>query len=154
MNLLVSRLLLIVTILMGPLFIRMHYLSIGYIVGTITNILLNIFLKWVFLQPRPSADMEYFNTSLKLHKNDPIFIMSHCGMPSGHAQLAGFALTYIILSTHSWWIWAFVTIFTMGVCIQRVVTNAHTILQVLVGLCIGMAMGVVFYNIMVRFLKL
>jgi membrane-associated phospholipid phosphatase len=154
MNLLIGRLLLLITFLMGPIFIRQYYLSVGYICGIIVTVLLNVFLKWVFLLPRPSADLEQFKTSLKLHKNDPSFIMVHCGMPSGHAQLAGFALTYIILATHSWWIWSFVTLFTIGVCIQRVMTNAHTVLQVLVGLCVGMAIGVATYNVMVRFLKL
>ncbi len=154
MNLNIGCLLLLVTLFMGPLFIRKHYLSIGYILGYFMTILINLFLKWVFLQPRPLADLEQFKTSLKLHKNDPIFVMNHCGMPSGHAQLAGFALSYIILATHSWLIWAFVTLFTIGVCIQRVATRVHTVLQVLVGICIGMAIGILCYMVITRFLKL
>lgn len=147
-------LLLLLILLIGPIFIRRPYLSIGFAGGYILTALLNIFLKWIIQQPRPYIDLEYFKTVLKNNKNNPFFIARHCGMPSGHAQLSGFALIYIVLSTHSWWIWGIMTLTTIGICIQRVATKAHTILQVLVGLFIGMGCGMAAYNVMVRFLKL
>lgn len=126
----------------------------GYVCGLAINIVLNIFFKWLFCQPRPNADITWFKTAINIHKNNVMFISTHCGMPSGHAQMSGFALSYIILSTHSWWLWGIITLLVIGICVQRIVTKAHTPLQVLVGLSIGMILGVVAYSVMVRFLKL
>lgn len=150
----VDILLLLIVLVIGPLFIKRTYLSVGFVVGYICTALLNIFLKWMIQQPRPNVDLEYFKVLLNTHKNNPFFIAKYCGMPSGHAQLAGFSLVYVVLSTHSWWIWVIMTLATIGICIQRVVTQAHTLLQVLVGLLIGMGCGLAAYNVMVRFLKL
>jgi membrane-associated phospholipid phosphatase len=153
-NYIVDKLLLLLMFLSGPFLIKRPYLSIGFVFGYLCNIVFNLFLKWVFKQPRPNTDLEFFKTGLKIYKNDPVFISRYCGMPSGHAQLAGFALVYVILSTHSWWIWSFMIMLTVITCIQRVATNVHTTLQVLVGLVIGMITGLLAYNMMVRFLKL
>ncbi len=148
-----SVLLLLIIFLSGPLLIKRPYLSLGFVLGYFCNVVINLFLKWVFKQPRPNADLEFFKTSLKIYKNNPFFISQYCGMPSGHAQLAGFAMIYVILSTHSWWIWSFMIILTLITCIQRVVNNVHTILQVLVGLFIGMITGLLAYIVITRFLK-
>jgi membrane-associated phospholipid phosphatase len=147
-------LLIVLLFLSGPLFIRKPYLTIGFIVGMFFTEFFNVFLKWVFKQPRPNTDLEFFKTSLKIKKNDPFFISRYCGMPSGHAQLAGFALVYIFLSTHSWWIWSLMAGLTAATCIQRVATQAHSVLQVLIGLFIGMVSGLFAYKVMVLFLKL
>jgi membrane-associated phospholipid phosphatase len=150
----ISQFLLLLIFLSGPLLIRRPYLSIGFMLGYLCNVVLNLFLKWIFKQPRPNADLEFFKTSLKIHKNNPFFISHNCGMPSGHAQLAGFAMIYVILSTHSWWIWSFMIILTAVTCVQRVITQLHSVLQVLVGLVIGMITGLLGYIVITRFLKL
>jgi membrane-associated phospholipid phosphatase len=62
-------------------------------------------------------------------------------------------LVYVILSTHSWRVWTFMTLLTLVTCVQRIVTQAHTLLQVLVGLLIGMVWGWICYATMMRFLK-
>ena len=156
MNSILDFLLLVAVFLSGPLFIRKFYSLAGFFVGYVFNVLLNIFLKWVFLQPRPNSDLEFFKTSLKIssNRNNPYFISKHCGMPSGHAQTAGFSLVYVILSTHSWWIWSFMILLTIITCVQRIMTNMHSLLQVLVGLFIGMTMGLLFYILITRVLKL
>lgn len=157
MNVLISRLLLVVIVLTGPLFLvpRHVYHLVGFFVGCVTCTLLNLFLKWGCLQPRPNTDLEFFklNMSREKNRNNPFFIANYCGMPSGHAQLAGFAMVYVILSTHSWKIWTFMTVLTIAICVQRIVTEAHTLLQVLVGLLVGMIWGWICYTTMMRFLK-
>jgi len=141
-------------LIVGLFFINRFYLGVGYVAGFAVNIALNIFLKWIFCQPRPNADLAWFKTALNIHKNNISFITRHCGMPSGHAQMAGFALSYIILSTHYWWMWAIITTLAIGICMQRIITNVHSPLQILIGLCLGMILGVLCYSLMVRFLKL
>jgi membrane-associated phospholipid phosphatase len=141
-------------LLIGGFFINRCYLGAGYFLGFVINIILNVFLKWVFCQPRPNTDISWFKTALSINKNNAIFIATHCGMPSGHAQMSGFALSYIILSTHAWWMWAFITLLTIAICLQRIITNVHTPLQILVGLFVGMTFGWLCYIVMVRFLKL
>jgi membrane-associated phospholipid phosphatase len=157
MNLFVSRLLLVVIFFTGSLFLlsRHMYHLVGFLLGYVGCFLINLFLKWMFLQPRPSTDLAFFKVSVSREKNrnNPIWIMNYCAMPSGHAQFAGFALVYVILSTHSWRVWTFMTLLTLVTCVQRIVTQAHTLLQVLVGLLIGMVWGWICYATMMRFLK-
>ena len=73
-----------------------------YIIGIFMNILLNLVLKGVILEPRPLQDHKLFNLAIKngkrfIFKNG---IIPHdiCGMPSGHAQSALFSTTFIYLS--------------------------------------------------------
>jgi membrane-associated phospholipid phosphatase len=156
MNLFVSRLLLLFIFVTGPMFLHRHvYHMGGFLFGWVGCYLLNLFLKWFCLQPRPSTDLAFFKLSLNREKNrnNPIWIMNYCGMPSGHAQFAGFALVYVILSTSSWWVWAFMLLLSIITCVQRVLTQAHTLLQVMVGLLVGMVWGWISYTTMMRVLK-
>jgi membrane-associated phospholipid phosphatase len=157
MNLFVSRVLLALIFFTGSLFLLSQHLYhlVGFVVGYLGCFLINLALKRVWLQPRPSTDLAFFKVSLSREKNrnNPVWIMNYCGMPSGHAQFAGFALVYVILSTHSWSIWSFMALLTMVTCVHRVVTQAHTVLQVMVGLLIGMVWGWICYTTMMRFLK-
>ena len=112
-----------------------------YIIGIFMNILLNLVLKGVILEPRPLQDPKLFNLAIKngkrfIFKNG---IIPHdiCGMPSGHAQSALFSTTFIYLSLKntnialSYLIISFITMY------QRVISNYHTPLQVIVGSIVG-----------------
>ena len=138
----------------GLFFINRFYLGIAYVLFFAMNIYFNIFLKWIFCQPRPNADISWFKTAIKIKKNNLYFISKHCGMPSGHAQMAGFAFSYIIMSTHSLWMWFIITLLSIIICSQRIITNVHTPFQVLIGLSFGMIFGFICYNLVTLFLKL
>ena len=72
-----------------------------YIIGAFVNAILNLILKGIFQQPRPSEDYDKFNLALK---NGKRFIFKNgvpldvFGMPSGHAQAALYSTVFIYLA--------------------------------------------------------
>ena len=73
-------------------------------VGVFTCTILNLVLKGIFKQPRPSEDPKQFSLALK---NGYRFIFKNgiphdiFGMPSGHSQSAMFTTTFIWLSINN-----------------------------------------------------
>lgn len=96
------------------------------------NSLLNVVLKNIIKQPRPT--------------NHPTSVHDY-GMPSGHAQFVGLYVPYIII-THiikqdfhesTKWILSVMVIIIGSIIVwSRVYLNYHTTFQVIVGLIIGL----------------
>ena len=127
-----------------------HNLFIFYTVGIFVNAILNIILKGLFLQPRPSIDSKTFDLALRHGKR---FLFKDgipydiFGMPSGHAESAAFSTAFVYLALRKTnWLYVYL-IMTAIVMYQRVNTNEHTILQVIIGAIVG----VVFANTMYYF---
>jgi len=98
-----------------------------YIAGFIGNEVLNRVLKQIIQEPRPV----------------PISPTNIYGMPSAHSQLAAYSLVFITLvlrEKHYGWILLFVFL-TVGTMIQRVVTQVHSLEQVIVGGLLGGVIG-------------
>ena len=119
-----------------------------YTVGVFIDNILNLILKGLFLEPRPSIDKKTFDLALK-HGNRFLFKdgipYDIFGMPSGHSQSLFFSTVFIYLSlkkNNITYIYLAISLLTM---IQRVVYNHHTVLQVIVGAAIGSAVGYLFY---------
>jgi hypothetical protein len=112
-----------------------------YVIGIFTNMLLNLVLKGILLQPRPSEDPKLFNLAIKngkrfIFKNG---IIPHdiCGMPSGHAQSAIFSTVFIYLSLKNIYISLSYLIISLITMYQRIKYNFHTPFQVIIGGIIG-----------------
>jgi membrane-associated phospholipid phosphatase len=112
-----------------------------YVIGIFTNVLLNLFLKGIILQPRPSEDPKLFNLAIKngkrfIFKNG---IIPHdiCGMPSGHTQNAIFSTVFIYLSLKNTKIALSYLIISLITMYQRIKYNFHTPFQVIIGGIIG-----------------
>ena len=127
-----------------------HNLFFYYNVGIFINAILNLILKGIFKQPRPSENPETFNLAINQGKR---FLFKDgiphdiFGMPSGHANSALFSTIFIYLSLRKnniLYIYLFISLLTM---IQRVVYNHHTILQVIVGAIVGLIFGFSFYQL-------
>jgi len=120
-----------------------------YTVGVFSNAILNLVLKGMIQQPRPSEDLKEFNLALS-HGKRFLFKdgMPHdiFGMPSGHSQSSLFSTVFIYLSlkkTNILYTYLLISLITM--C-QRVAFNYHTVLQVIVGAMVGGSFGYfVFY---------
>jgi membrane-associated phospholipid phosphatase len=121
-----------------------------YVVGIFTNYILNLVLKGVIQQPRPSEDIKQFNLVLS---NGKRFLFKDgipydiFGMPSGHSQSLLFSTVFIYLSIKNnniLYIYLIVSFLTM---IQRVIYNYHTVLQVLVGAIVGVSFGYFVLNL-------
>lgn len=121
-----------------------------YTVGVFIDNILNLILKGLFLQPRPSIDKKEFELALKhgkrfLFKDGMPYDMF--GMPSGHSQSSLFSTMFIYLSlknTNITYTYLTISLLTM---IQRVVYNHHNVSQVCVGAVVGCCSGYLFYYI-------
>ena len=115
----------------------------------ITSLFLNVVLKGIIQQPRPSIDSKTFNLMMK---NKERYIHKHgipydiFGMPSGHSQSVLLSTIFIYLSLHDIKITILYLIVTLITLSQRVIDNHHTILQVIFGSLIGVALGYVAYK--------
>lgn len=113
-----------------------------YIIGFFLNIVLNSILKILIKEPRPKDDKQFIEI---FSRNGVRFAPDSYGMPSGHAQTCGFSLIYLALVLNNPNITMFYAIITFISLIQRYTHNNHTILQLIVGLLIGMVVGYLFY---------
>ena len=133
-----------------------HNLFFYYTVGIFVNAILNLILKGLFLQPRPSIDQKTFDLALRHSKR---FLFKDgipydiFGMPSGHSQSALFSTVFIYLALRKnniFYTYIGISVLTM---IQRVIYNHHTILQVCVGGLIGCIIGYLFYYLATQKVK-
>ena len=117
-----------------------------YIIGLFSNSLLNLILKGIIQQPRPSFKNTYLATNHAKHffyQNGIPFDLF--GMPSAHAQSAFFSTMYIYLALkkiYFFYIYLFLSILT---CIQRITFNFHSLEQVIVGSILGTFFAIPFY---------
>ena len=125
-----------------------HNLFFYYTVGVFIDNILNLILKGLFLQPRPTIDKKVFDLALKHGKRFifkdgmPYYLF---GMPSGHSQSSFFSTIFVYLSLRKnniGYTYLAISLLTM---LQRVVYNHHSVLQVCVGAIIGCCSGYFFY---------
>lgn len=108
--------------------------SLFFISGFFLNNILNILLKLIIKEPRPSKDIKI----LEIAVNNGIRVgFDKFGMPSGHAQNCGFCLCFIFFTLYN----PFITFFYLFISIislfQRYLFHNHTILQLFIGFIIG-----------------
>ena len=115
-----------------------------YIFGVFLNAILNLVLKGIIKEPRPSEDPKLFNIALK-HSIRFKFVNGYphdiFGMPSGHAQSAFFSTIFIYLALKDpkiSFIYLLICLITMY---QRVLFKSHTVLQVFAGALVGILFG-------------
>jgi membrane-associated phospholipid phosphatase len=120
-----------------------------YILFFIVSLFLNLILKGIIQQPRPSIDAKTFNLMMK---NKERYIYKHgipydiFGMPSGHSQSVLLSTIFIYLSLHDTKVFILYLFITLITLIQRVIDNHHTILQVIFGSIIGILLGYLAYK--------
>lgn len=124
-----------------------------YIIGVFLNAILNLILKGLLQQPRPSEDIKQFNLALS---NGKRFIFKNgiphdiFGMPSGHSQSALFSTVFIYLALRKnniLYIYLISSLITMS---QRVIYNYHTILQVFIGGAVGAVFSYFVYQMAIQ----
>jgi membrane-associated phospholipid phosphatase len=122
---------------------------LGFILGGVINQWMNQGLKVLVKDPRPRNPKEMWipdwNNGSVIWKTDNAMYagLEEYGFPSGHAQLAFYGLTWIILLGRYQidvlgWIGILVCLITI---IQRFKYRRHTIEQLFGGACFGIAMG-------------
>jgi membrane-associated phospholipid phosphatase len=149
----------------GPIILKLYslYLLWGkdnliayYLIGSVINIILNLILKGLLQQPRPSEDPKQFALALKHGKR---FIFKNgipydiFGMPSGHAQSCFFSTVFVFLSMKKYNLLFIYLLISLITIYQRVKYNYHTVWQVLIGAFIGMLFGYCMYFLLQQKLK-
>ena len=115
-----------------------------YIVGIFINAILNLIIKGIIQEPRPSEDLKTFELSLK---NGRRFLFKDgiphdiFGMPSGHTQSSLFSTIFIFLSLKNLNILRVYLLISFIIMAQRVAFNHHSIPQVIVGAIVGGLFG-------------
>ena len=128
---------------------RINYLKI-YIFGLILNSILNIIIKNIIKEPRPDKNSRVLEIAVA---NKQIVDLDKFGMPSGHAQNCGFNLAFITLVLNNSFItglYLIITFLTLG---QRYKYSNHTVLQLIVGIIIGIGFGYLSYNVGNKWIK-
>jgi membrane-associated phospholipid phosphatase len=116
-----------------------------YIFGYVFNIIVNIGLKIIIKEPRPSEDTHLFNLQKNIYKEKRLSFDKY-GMPSGHVQKAFFSTIFICLAIKDIKIKLIFIAISLIICYQRVSFKNHTLLQVVVGAIVGSLLGYAFYT--------
>lgn len=114
-----------------------------FIFGFIFNNILNIILKLAIKEPRPTQDQKAIEIGIT---NGARISFDKFGMPSGHAQTCGYCLSFIALTLHHPYIITLYLIITSISLFQRYSYNNHTILQLIIGIIIGIFCGYLVYT--------
>jgi membrane-associated phospholipid phosphatase len=111
-----------------------------YVIGTLLDAILNLILKGLLQQPRPSEDPKEFALALKHGKR---FVFNNgipydiFGMPSGHAQSCFFSTVFVFLSIKKYNSLCVYLLISFLTIYQRVKYNYHTVWQVIAGAIVG-----------------
>ena len=119
------------------------YLSF-FVVGFIFNNILNIVLKLLIKEPRPTTDQKAIEIGVV---NGARIGFDKFGMPSGHAQNCGYCLVFIIMTLNNHFITTLYLLLSIISLFQRYLNNNHNILQLIIGLIFGTFFGCLTYNI-------
>jgi len=113
----------------------------AYIFGYVFSIILNITLKVFYRHPRPNQNIDIFYAREKKNLTQ----YTNYGMPSGHAQGVIFSTAYIWFSTHNYWVALFYILISCLTIYQRIAYNYHDIIQVAVGIIVGLVVAYIFF---------
>ncbi len=135
----------ILTILSIILLIKKSNLLFYYIIFNFLSIIINLIIKGIIQEPRPSIDKKTFNSLIKnkekyYQKNGLPFNIF--GMPSGHAQGVFYSTVFIYLVFNNIKLTLFYLFISLLTLFQRVFYNHHTVLQVIVGSLVGLSLGI------------
>lgn len=121
-----------------------------YTIGVFVNSIINLILKGIIQQPRPILDSKNIKLA-STHTKEQFYAtgipFDIFGMPSGHAQSTLFSTIYIYLSlkhTNITYFYLFITLLTFY---QRISSNYHSVLQIIVGSIVGSCFGYFVYQL-------
>jgi len=121
-----------------------------YTVGIFVNAIINLILKGIIQQPRPVFDSKNIKLA-SMHTKEKFYAtgipFDIFGMPSGHTQSTLFSTVFIYLSlkhNNITYLYLFITLLT---CYQRIISNYHSLSQIIVGSIIGSSFGYFVYQL-------
>jgi membrane-associated phospholipid phosphatase len=128
-----------------------------YLLGYFLNSMVNLVLKGVFQQPRPSEDIVKFNTMMKNGKThmfkDGGIPFNIFGMPSGHTQSCLFSTMFVYLTLHRTDILFLYLLLSMITIWQRVEFKFHTVFQTVIGGICGIIFAYIMFSVSTQKIK-
>lgn len=121
-----------------------------FVFGTVLNNLLNVLLKFIIKEPRPTKDKTIIEICVA---NGERISFDKYGMPSGHAQNCGFVLAYTTPILQNTLITAIFILISFVSLFQRYLYSNHTILQLTVGLVVGIVVGYGSYFVASKYIR-
>jgi hypothetical protein len=128
------------------LLINKTTLLVIYFIGFVINSFINLILKGVIKEPRPSEDKHMFNIWLNNGMKSDRHWYDRFGMPSGHAESVFYSTVFIFLALKNVNLTILYLIISINTVFQRVNYKNHTVSQVMVGSVMGALLGYLFYN--------
>jgi len=113
-----------------------------FVSGFILNNLINIGLKLFIKEPRPTKDQKAIEIGVT---NGARIGFDKFGMPSAHAQNCAYCLSYIFFTLYNQFVSMGFIVLTILCSVQRYSNNNHTILQIIIGLIVGVTVGYCVY---------
>jgi membrane-associated phospholipid phosphatase len=145
------------------LFLSIYFLwnlrTVGfyYLFGFFINSILNLLLKGILRQPRPSDDFTKFDTVLRHGKSflfkDQGIPFNIFGMPSGHLQSCVYSTVFVFLSLKRYDILFLYLVISLLSMYQRVHYSYHTFAQTLAGSLVGLLMALGVYYLVKQKVK-
>ena len=120
----------------------------AFILGSCANVFLNKILKIFFRQNRPDGAVISDQEPSSFYTGEEQY-----GMPSGHMQIAAFALVYYYLLKRNWTITMILLLITILTFYQRLVSRHHTIEQLFTGLTVGSVFAYLLFGGLNRYLS-
>ena len=118
----------------------LYYFVVGFILNNILNIVLKISIK----DARPNNEQKAIEIGIV---NGAHIGFDKFGMPSGHAQNCGFCLSFVTLVLDNPFITIFYAFISTISLFQRYLYGNHSMLQLTVGIFIGIWVGYLTYLI-------
>jgi len=117
-------------LVIGNLYRRIPYLF-AFVVGSIANYFLNIWIKLTVKEPRPYGQIPFID-------HDSLTDAHLYGFPSGHAQIAVFSWIFIsLVSNHQPFLIIITGIISAMTIYQRWKYRRHSVMQLFAGTVIG-----------------
>lgn len=135
----------ILAITSGFLLFKKPTLLTMYFFGFIINSLLNLVLKGIIKQPRPSEDKHLFNIWLHNEMKTDRHWYDRFGMPSGHAESVFYSTVFIFFALKNNNITILYLIISLNTLFQRIKYKNHTVSQVIVGSIVGAILAFLFH---------
>ena len=111
----------------------------AFIIGYIGSFFLNGFLKHIIREPRP-ANQRHINEHDRPNHADRF------GMPSGHAQMTGYAITFLYLVVRNPCLLVISVFIGALTVFQRYAYRRHTATQLFAGLTVGATTAYMLYE--------
>ena len=124
------------------------YYLYAFILGSCANVFLNKILKLFFKQDRPDGAVISALEPQSFYTGEEQY-----GMPSGHMQIAAFALVYYYLMKRNWTITIILLLITILTFYQRFISRHHTVEQLFAGLTVGSVFAYVLFSGLNRYLS-